>query len=74
MLLELPMHNGGNDFFCTRLGILTIFKIAFFVYGNRNYNSIGPQKCISFHPSSCDICIGGGLSVKVALNLPAHFS
>jgi hypothetical protein len=34
-LLE-PAHNGGNDRFEARLGILTIFKIAFFVYGNRN--------------------------------------
>jgi hypothetical protein len=26
-----PLHNGGNDRFSARLGILTIFKIAFLV-------------------------------------------
>jgi hypothetical protein len=35
-LVFLVSGNGGNDRFCARLGILTIFKIAFFVYGNRN--------------------------------------
>jgi hypothetical protein len=36
LVQHVPLHNGGNDRFCARLGILTIFKIAFFVYGNRN--------------------------------------
>jgi hypothetical protein len=38
-------HNGGNDRFSARLGILTILTIGFFVYGNQNYDSIGPEKC-----------------------------
>jgi hypothetical protein len=37
-------HNGGNDRFSARLGILTILTIGFFVYGNQNYDSIWPQK------------------------------
>jgi hypothetical protein len=37
-ILLTSLHNGGNDRFCARLGILSFdnFKIAFFVYGNRN--------------------------------------
>jgi hypothetical protein len=42
----LGVHNGGNDRFSARLGILTILTIGFFVYGNQNYNSIGPQKWV----------------------------
>jgi hypothetical protein len=34
--LRANSQYGGNDRFCARLGILMIFKIAFFVYGNRN--------------------------------------
>jgi hypothetical protein len=34
--MALTTHNGGNDRFCARLGILTFFKIAFFLYGNQN--------------------------------------
>jgi hypothetical protein len=32
------LHNGGNDPFSARLGILTILTIGFFVYGNQNYD------------------------------------
>jgi hypothetical protein len=42
---KLREHNGGNDRFSARLGILTILTIGFFVYGNQNYDSIGPEKC-----------------------------
>jgi hypothetical protein len=42
----MPFHNGGNDRFSARLGILTILTIGFFVIGNQNYDSIGPQKWV----------------------------
>jgi hypothetical protein len=32
----VPAHNGGNDRFSARLGILTILTIGFFVHGNHN--------------------------------------
>jgi hypothetical protein len=34
--LYIQGHNGGNDRFSARLGILTILTIGFFVYGNQN--------------------------------------
>jgi hypothetical protein len=68
----ISLHNGGKDRLSARLAILTLFKIGFFVYGNQNYDSIGPQKYFfRIYDHSYKVA---GSSVKVASNLPAHFS